>query len=133
MTSSTTSAAPPGGGHATSAQELIEQVDAVLLHPIRLLVMTALVTDDFYLVADLGDAAGLPRSVVTRHIRSLRDAGFVHTRRGAYGRLWIQRTTHGKQQLTNHVAALDAVITAGRALGHGASAVTVHPGPQPWE
>lgn len=133
MHDDTTSAAPPAGGHATSAHELIEQLDAVLLHPIRLLVMAALVTDDFYLVAELSEAAGLPRLVVTYHIRRLRDAGFVHTRRGAYGRLWIQRTPHGKEQVTDHVAALDAVIAAGPELGHAASPVAEHSGPQPWD
>lgn len=131
MTSNTTSAAPPDGDHAVSAQAQIEQLDAVLLNPIRLLVMTALVTDDFYLLAQLSDAAGLPRLAVTRHIRCLRDAGVVRTRRGAYGRLWIQRTPHGHQRLTDHVTALDAVIAAGRALGHAASPVAVHPGPRP--
>ncbi|GAA5110101.1 winged helix-turn-helix domain-containing protein [Haloechinothrix salitolerans] len=130
MHDDTTFAAPLGDDQATSAQEQIQRLDAALLNPIRLLVMTALVTDGFYLVADLGEAAGLPRLAVTRHVRCLRDVGFVHTRRGVYGHLWIQRTPHGKQRVTDHVAELEAVIAAGRALGHAASPVADHPGPQ---
>lgn len=95
-------------------------LDELLLHSVRLLIMSALVTGDVYLTGYIGDAAGVPRLVLTRHIRRLRDAEYVRTWRGTYGKQWLQRTPAGRKSFVEHIAALRALIDAGENIGHAA-------------
>lgn len=101
-----------------------------LFHPVRLLIMSALVSDDAYRAGYLGDAAGIPRMMLVRHIRRLRDAGYVRSAQGAYSKFWIWRTPDGRQRFTDHVTALNALLEAGKSIGQAAPPDAVYPGGQ---
>lgn len=92
-------------------------LDPLLHHPIRLFIMSALVTDAYYRFGYLCDSVAMPREDMNRHVARLRKAGYVGTTRGALARMWIYRTPLGRDRSRNHLAALHYVIESGQTLG----------------
>jgi len=119
--------ASAGPTRAEGEQWWMRGLEEPLLHPARLLIMSTLVSDDVYRAGYLGDAAGIPRTMLIRHIRRLRDAGYLRSARGAYNVLWIWLTPDGRQRLTDHVTALNALLDSGRAIGQAAPTDAVYP------
>ncbi|HZC28807.1 MAG TPA: metalloregulator ArsR/SmtB family transcription factor [Gaiellaceae bacterium] len=61
-------------------QALVRQLKA-LAHPIRLGMMQRLAQEDEICACDLGDAFAVSQPTVSEHLRVLREAGLVKTRR----------------------------------------------------
>lgn len=101
-------------------QQWREHVDRVLLDPTRLFVMAALVSPDFYRFGYLSECSGVTRTVLARHVRKLRDAGYVETRRGAYNELWVRTTSLGQERFSSHVKAMEEAVGRARELGRSA-------------
>ncbi|MPY99972.1 MAG: MarR family transcriptional regulator [Actinophytocola sp.] len=103
------------------AQRWHEDVDRLLLDPARLFVMGVLVTSpDYFRFGYLSEHSGITRTVLARHVRRLRLAGYVETRRGAYNQLWIRTTSLGQQRFEQHVKAAQETITSARNIGKSA-------------
>jgi len=67
-----------------------------LLDPARLFVIGVLVVShDYFWFGYLCEDSGITRTVLARHVRRLRFAGYVETRRGAFKPLWIRTTSLG--------------------------------------
>ena len=78
---------------------------------LKLLTMLSAVSEaEFSTVRDRLDVAD---SVLSKHLSALEDAGYVRRRKGVHrGRrtTWIALTPRGRQALSDHVAALRALI-----------------------
>ena len=103
------------------AQRWHEDVDRLLLDPARLFVMGVLVASpDYFRFGYLCENSGITRTVLARHVRRLRFAGYVETRRGACNQLWIRTTSLGQQRFEQHVKAAQETITSARDIGKSA-------------
>ncbi|MPY81076.1 MAG: MarR family transcriptional regulator [Actinophytocola sp.] len=100
-------------------QQWREHVDRILLNPARLFVMALLVSPDHYRFGYLCECSGVTKPVMARHVRRLRDAGYVETRRGAYQESWVRITALGHQRFDGHMKAINETVT--RAREHGRS------------
>lgn len=98
-----------------------EDVDRLLLNPARLFVMGVLaVSPDYFRFGYLCENSGFTKAVLARHVRRLRLAGYVETRRGAWNHLWIRTTSLGQQRFEQHVKAAQETITRARDIGKSA-------------
>ena len=106
---------------ASLDQQWREHVVRVLLDPACLFVMAALVVSpDFYRLGYLSDCSGVTRTVLARHVRKLRYAGYIETRRGAYQQLWMRVTPLGQERFRRHMAAMEETVSQARNFGRAA-------------
>jgi DNA-binding MarR family transcriptional regulator len=89
------------------------ELDRHLLAPARLKLTTMLtaVSEVEFLV--LRDALGVSDSVLSKHLATLSDAGYVRSRKGTHeGRrtTWVALSPTGRKVLRNHVAVLREII-----------------------
>ncbi len=108
--------------------------DPLLFNPTRLLLMAELVTDSYYRFGWLCEIVGAQPSAMSRQVTRLRKAGYVHTTRGAYQCMWVQRTPLGHACFEDHVTSLLKVIEqsrdAGAAVPLGSICVPHKPAPE---
>lgn len=98
-----------------------EDVDRLLLDLARLFVMGVLVVSpDYFRFGYLCENSGITKAVLARHVRRLRLAGYVETRRGACNELWIRTTSLGQQRFELHVKATQETITKARDVAKSA-------------
>lgn len=103
------------------AQRWHEDIDRLLLDPARLFVMSVLVAcPEYFRFGYLCENSGVTKTVLARHVRRLRLAGYVETRRGACNQLWIRTTPLGQQRFEMHVTATQETITTARDVGKSA-------------
>ncbi|GAA5101961.1 helix-turn-helix transcriptional regulator [Haloechinothrix salitolerans] len=103
------------------AQRWYEDIDRLLLDPARMFVMGVLVNcPDYFRFGNLCENSGVTKTVLARHVRRLRLAGYVETRRGACNELWIRTTSLGQQRFELHVKAAQETITRARDVGNSA-------------
>lgn len=89
------------------------ELDALIHAPTRLQMLSTLSAVSEAEFATLRTALGVSDSVLSKHISTLVDAGYVHSRKGVHaGRrtTWIGLTSDGREALREHVAALRQLI-----------------------
>ena len=89
------------------------ELDAHLLPPARLKLMTMLTAVSEAEFATARDALEVSDSVLSKHIGALEDPGYVRRRKGTHqGRrtTWVALTSRGRAALSAHVAALRELI-----------------------
>ncbi|QFU92058.1 hypothetical protein YIM_34485 [Amycolatopsis sp. YIM 10] len=87
-----------------------------VVHPIARLSICALLASgaEWLDFAAVRDSTGLSDSALSKHARTLEDAGYLEVRKGAVGRrprTWFRLTPTGLRRYTAHVAALRALTT----------------------
>jgi DNA-binding MarR family transcriptional regulator len=91
------------------------ELDPLIHAPARLQVLTTLSAVSEAEFATLRDALKVSDSVLSKHIATLADAGYVGSRKEVrVGRrtTWIGLTSAGREALRKHVAALRRLIDA---------------------
>jgi len=91
----------------------MSDIDPVLHPPARLRLATMLTAVSEAEFVTLRDALDVSDSVLSKHVSSLADAGYVTSRKGVHGgrrTTWIQLTKRGRLALGEHVAALRELI-----------------------
>ena len=81
--------------------------------PARLKLMTMLTAFSEVEFVTIRDELDISDSVLSKHLKALADTGYVRTRKGVLrGRrtTWIALTPRGRRSLSDHVAALRAII-----------------------
>ena len=89
------------------------ELDRHLLAPARLKLATMLTAVSEAEFAVLRDGLGVSDSVLSKHVATLADAGYVRTRKGSLeGRrtTWVALSPSGRKVLRNHVAVLREII-----------------------
>jgi DNA-binding MarR family transcriptional regulator len=89
------------------------ELDPLIHPPARLQVVTTLSAVSEAEFATLRAALQVSDSVLSKHISTLADAGYVHSRKGVQaGRrtTWISLTNTGRKALHEHVTALRQLI-----------------------
>ena len=89
------------------------ELDEQLVAPARLKLMTTLTAVSEAEFAMVREALGVSDSVLSKHLSTLEDAGYVRRRKGVHhGRrtTWISLTPRGRRALSAHVTALRALI-----------------------
>jgi DNA-binding MarR family transcriptional regulator len=89
------------------------ELHAELVAPKRLEVMTLLTAVSEAEFATLRDALEVSDSVLSKHLGTLEDAGYIGRRKSLHGRrrtTWISLTRRGRRALSAHVAALRELI-----------------------
>lgn len=99
-----------------------EDVDRLLVDPARLFIMGYLQVSPelYYRVRGMCERTGAAPTAMTRHIRTLRQAGYVETTHGTYYTLWTRVTPLGERALADHVQAISDTITYAKQLGEAA-------------
>ena len=89
------------------------ELDRHLLAPARLKLTTMLTAVSEVEFAVLRDGLGVSDSVLSKHVATLADAGYVRSRKGTHeGRrtTWVALSPTGRTMLLNHVAVLREII-----------------------
>jgi len=89
------------------------ELDPYLQAPARLKLATMLTAITEIEFAVLRDGLGVSDSVLSKHIATLVDAGYVQSRKGTHqGRrtTWVAISPLGRKILRNHVAVLREII-----------------------
>jgi len=89
------------------------ELDRHLQPPARLRLMTMLASASEVEFAVVRDGLEVSDSVLSKHVSALVEAGYVRSRKGNHeGRrtTWVSATTKGRRVLSQHVAALRAII-----------------------
>ena len=89
------------------------ELDAHLVAPARLKLLTTLTAVSRAEFATVRDALEVSDSVLSKHLSALGEAGYVKVRKGTHqGRrtTWVSLTAKGRQAVTTHVAALRELI-----------------------
>jgi DNA-binding MarR family transcriptional regulator len=88
-------------------------LDANVVAPARLKLLTALTAVSEAEFSTVRDVLEVSDSVLSKHLAALEDVGYVRRRKGVHrGRrtTWIALTSRGRKALSEHVAALRALI-----------------------
>jgi DNA-binding MarR family transcriptional regulator len=88
-------------------------LDPLLVAPARLTLMTMLTAVSEAEFSTLRDRLDVSDSVLSKHLSTLADAGYVTTRKGTrHGTrtTWVALTTAGRTALRGHAAYLRALI-----------------------
>lgn len=89
------------------------ELDRQLLAPARLKLTTMLTAVSEAEFAVLRDGLGVSDSVLSKHVATLAESGYVRSRKGMHeGRrtTWVALTSTGRKVLRNHVAVLREII-----------------------
>jgi DNA-binding MarR family transcriptional regulator len=88
-------------------------LDAHLVAPARLRLVTTLTAVSEAEFATIRDALQVSDSVLSKHVSALEDAGYVKRRKGVHrGRrtTWISLSSRGRRALSAHATALRELI-----------------------
>lgn len=91
------------------------ELDAHMVAPLRLRLVTSLTAVSEAEFATVRENLGVSDSVLSKHVTALEEVGYVKRRKGVHrGRrtTWLSLTRRGRETLSDHVAALRAVIDA---------------------
>ena len=94
-------------------------LDPVIHAPARLQIagVLAAVTEAEFAV--VREAVGVSDSVLSKHLATLAEAGYVRLRKATAGgrqRTWLQLTGEGRRAFRAHVAALQALAAVGERM-----------------
>src|SRR4051794_943336 len=101
------------GARCAADRRLMAKLDPLIHAPARLQVLSTLSAVSEAEFATLRAALDVSDSVLSKHISTLADAGYVRSRKGVRaGRrtTWIGLTSDGREALREHVAALRRLI-----------------------
>jgi DNA-binding MarR family transcriptional regulator len=104
----TTDAEPPTLGEATG------QLDSLVHHPVRLGILTVVAAVERCTFAYLKDTLEVTDGNLSRNVTALEQAGLVEVEKGYEGRrprTWVSATLAGREALTRHLAALQALTS----------------------
>jgi DNA-binding MarR family transcriptional regulator len=90
-------------------------LDPLIHAPIRLQVVTTLSAVSEAEFSTLRGVVEVSDSVLSKHVSTLAEAGYVRSRKGVHGgrrTTWIALTDDGRRALREHVAALRRLIDA---------------------
>jgi DNA-binding MarR family transcriptional regulator len=90
--------------------------DPVIHAPNRLQICALLAAVDSAEFGTVRDSVGLSDSVLSKHVRTLQEAGYVSVRKAPLDsrtRTWLALTRAGHSAFDDHVAALRRIIDAG--------------------
>jgi DNA-binding MarR family transcriptional regulator len=90
------------------------ELDANVIAPARLKLMTTLTAVSEAEFATIRDTLQVSDSVLSKHLAALEDVDYVKRRKGVHrGRrtTWLSLTPVGREALSTHVAALRALIS----------------------
>jgi DNA-binding MarR family transcriptional regulator len=91
----------------------MDDLDAHLLPPARLKLVTTLTAVSEAEFATVREALDVSDSVLSKHLGALEDVGYVKRHKGIRGgrrTTWISLTPRGRKALSAHVTALRALI-----------------------
>lgn len=74
----------------------------------------------YYSVRGMCEQTGAAPTAMTRHIRTLRQAGYVETAHGTYYTLWARVTPLRQRALADHMKTVNDTITRAQQLGEAA-------------
>lgn len=91
-----------------------------LIHPLPRLSICALLAavPRWFDFRSVREATGLSDSMISKHTRTLEDAGYLEVRKGAVGRrarTWFRLTPLGAERYRGHVAQLQRLVDGGPA------------------
>jgi DNA-binding MarR family transcriptional regulator len=99
-------------------RDVVSELDPVIHAPHRLRLCSILAAVDDADFVTLRNALGVADSVLSKHVATLTEAGYVSVRKSSDGgkrSTWISLTRSGRKALKRHVAILQQVIdTANR-------------------
>jgi DNA-binding MarR family transcriptional regulator len=87
--------------------------DELIHAPNRLQICALLAAVDSAEFASVRDAVGVSDSVLSKHVRTLEEAGYVSVRKATVAsrvRTWLALTRAGRRAFDRHVAALRRII-----------------------
>jgi DNA-binding MarR family transcriptional regulator len=87
--------------------------DELIHAPTRLQICALLAAVDSAEFATVRDAVGVSDSVLSKHVRTLHEAGYVDVRKVPVGprvRTWLSLTKSGRRAFDGHVAALRQML-----------------------
>ncbi len=87
-------------------------LDELLVNPARLAILAVLAPTQHAEFSAVRDAARLSDSVLSKQATTLAEHGYLDIRKGHVGkrpRTWFSITATGRQALTTHIAALQAI------------------------
>jgi DNA-binding MarR family transcriptional regulator len=89
------------------------ELDPVIHAPNRLQMCCMLAQADTIDFATVREALNVSESVLSKHVKTLEEAGYVGVRKAASDgrqRTWLSLTPHGRKALKRHLAALKAMM-----------------------
>lgn len=92
---------------------MISELDPVIHAPNRLQMCCMLAAVDTIDFATVREALDVSESVLSKHVKTLEEAGYVRVRKAASeGRLrtWLSLSKPGREALKRHLAALKAMM-----------------------
>lgn len=95
-------------------------IDSVIHAPVRLSIMAALAAADRLEFQLLRDTVEVSDSLLSKHIVTLEDAGYVHVAKGHVGkrpRTWLSLTETGRAAFARYVDTLQSIVSDGRVPG----------------
>jgi DNA-binding MarR family transcriptional regulator len=99
----------------------VPRPDPVIVTTTRLSIVALLAAAEDMEFAAVRDSVGLSDSALSKQASALEAAGYVRIRKGHVGkrpRTWLSLTPRGRNALTTHVAALNAIVAqAGARIG----------------
>ncbi|HJQ47658.1 MAG TPA: winged helix-turn-helix domain-containing protein [Amycolatopsis sp.] len=94
----------------THLAEALPRLDRVLTDPTRLLIAAALVRPASRRIDEVADTVEVAQPELQRHLRRLREVGYIETRRDEQRHGWVWITEEGHERLLAHLRALRLVL-----------------------
>ncbi|MFP3914021.1 MAG: winged helix-turn-helix domain-containing protein [Actinomycetota bacterium] len=88
------------------------QLDELIHTPVRLSMMAALAEADSVDFRHMRDLVEVSDSLLSKHISTLEEAGYVHVKKGYAGkrpRTWLSLTDKGRRAYEDYIAVLAAI------------------------
>lgn len=92
------------------------RLDELIHSPVRLSLMSALAAAESVEFRYLRDLVQISDSLLSKHVRTLEDAGYVAVRKGHEGkrpRTWLSLTPDGRAAFERYLAVLTAITSGG--------------------
>ena len=122
----------PGRGQSEAAEGVpVPGRDPLLETGPRLAMCALLQGADWVDFASVRDMLAVSDSAISKHSRTLEDAGYLEVRKGSIGRrprTWFRLTTTGRAAFSGHLTWLNGLS---RAHGSPAGQTEAAPGPEP--
>lgn len=97
-------------------------LDSVIHVPVRLSIMAALAAAEKIEFQLLRDTVEVSDSLLSKHIVTLEEAGYVHVAKGYVGkrpRTWLSLTSTGRSAYADYVRTLRTIVNDGTATSKG--------------
>lgn len=112
--------APPPDAPSSDAPSKALSLDALIHERVRLGIVSALAGHERLAFTDLRDALGLTDGNLSAHARKLEEAGYLACHKSFVGRTprtEYSLTRRGREELSNYLEHLEAIIDSTRGAG----------------